>query len=124
MKCHIAHALEAIGDEWSILIIRDAVKGMTRYDEFRESLGISPTVLSRRLNTMVNSGIFEKRLYSERPPRHEYILTPAGRELEVLIKSLERWGFDHVISENRADDPTRPSESARRVAADWFHLSA
>lgn len=120
MKCNVAHALEAIGDEWSVLIIRDAVVwGKSRYDEFLESLSISPTVLSKRLATLVDAGIFERTLYNERPPRFEYKLTSAGRELEVLIKVLDNWGYEHARTPDAAD-PIMVSGYAQNVISRWF----
>ena len=120
MKCNVAHALQAIGDEWSVLIIRDAVfRGKSRYDEFLESLSILPTVLSKRLATLVDSGIFERSMYNEKPPRFEYKLTSAGKELEVLIKVLDNWGYEHAPRPEAAD-PITVSGYARSVISRWF----
>lgn len=98
MKCNIAYALQAIGDEWSFLIVRDALRGMTRFDEFQKSLPIAPAVLTKRLAGLVESGILERAQYMTRPPRSEYILTPAGRQLEIVILALDRWGFDNALN--------------------------
>lgn len=123
MRCNIAHALQAIGDEWSFLIIRDAMKGMSRYDEFLESLGISPTVLSRRLSSLVDAGILEKMRYSDRPQRFEYVLTDAGRDLELVIASLDYWGHEHLSSDD-PKLPTPPTVHAERAIRRWFDRSA
>ena len=80
MQCPIARSLERVGEWWSILILRDAFLGLTRFDQFQESLEIAPNILARRLNTLVDSGLLERRRYSERPPRDEYNLTPRGRD--------------------------------------------
>jgi DNA-binding HxlR family transcriptional regulator len=69
--CPIARSLERVGEWWSILILREAFYGMTRFDEFQKSLGIAPNMLSRRLAGLVEAGLLEKRAYSEKPPRHE-----------------------------------------------------
>jgi len=119
MKCNVAHALQAIGDEWSVLILRDVSRGMHRYDELLESLRISPTVLSRRLTTLTESGILERVQYSTRPPRFEYKLTPAGNELEVIVHALDHWGYDHARTPE-AVPPVAAGNQARRVAAKWF----
>jgi DNA-binding HxlR family transcriptional regulator len=119
MKCNVAHALQAIGDEWSVLILRDISRGMHRYDELIDSLQISPTVLSRRLATLTESGILERVQYSTRPPRFEYKLTPAGRELEVIVHALDHWGYDHACTPD-AVPPVATGDHARQVAAKWF----
>ena len=78
MVCPIARGLERVGEWWSILILRDALHGMTRFDEFQKSLGIAPNMLARRLNALVHAGLLERRRYSERPPRDEYLPTARG----------------------------------------------
>lgn len=102
MKCHIAHTLEAIGDEWSFLIVRDCLKGMTRFEELQQSLPISPTVLTGRLNKLVESKVLERVQYSTRPPRYEYLLTEMGADLLNVIDILEEWGRDHLPSDGHA----------------------
>src|SRR5690349_25030455 len=72
MPCPIARCLERVGEWWSILILRDAFAGMTRFDEFQKSLGIAPAMLTRRLAALVDAGLLERRRYSEHPPRDEY----------------------------------------------------
>jgi pimeloyl-ACP methyl ester carboxylesterase len=119
MKCNVAHALQAIGDEWSVLILRDVSRGIHRYDELLAGLRISPTVLSRRLATLTESGILERVQYSTRPPRFEYQLTPAGRELEVIIHALDHWGYDHARTPE-AVPPVAAGNQARQIAAKWF----
>ena len=79
MQCPIARGLEHVGEWWSILILRDAFRGLTRFDEFSDSLGIAPNMLTRRLNALVEAGLLERRRYNERPPRDEYVLTQRGR---------------------------------------------
>lgn len=73
MSCPVALALERVGEWWSILILRDATHGMTRFDEFQKNLGISPNSLTRRLGMLVEAGLLERRRYCERPPRDEYV---------------------------------------------------
>ncbi|HEX7742896.1 MAG TPA: helix-turn-helix domain-containing protein [Sphingobium sp.] len=90
--CPIARSLACVGDTWSILIIRDASAGLTRFDQFRKSLGIAPTILTRRLAMLTEEGLLEKRRYSERPPREEYVLTAAGRALLPVLVLLGAWG--------------------------------
>jgi DNA-binding HxlR family transcriptional regulator len=87
--------LAVFGDAWSLLILRDAHVGLTRFDEFRKSLGIAPTILSRRLATLTEEGMLEKRLYSEHPPREEYVLTAAGRDVLPVLFMIGAWGRQH-----------------------------
>jgi DNA-binding HxlR family transcriptional regulator len=75
MSCPIARSLERVGEWWSILILRDALHGLTRFDQFQKSLGIAPNMLTRRLSALVDAGLLVRRRYSERPPRDEYVLT-------------------------------------------------
>jgi DNA-binding HxlR family transcriptional regulator len=93
--CPIARSLAVAGDAWSILILRDAHAGLTRFDQFRKSLGIAPTILTRRLAMLTEEGILEKRLYSEHPPREEYQLTAAGRDFLPVLFMIGAWGQQH-----------------------------
>lgn len=91
-SCPIARTLSVLGDTWSILILRDAHAGLTRFDQFRKNLGIAPTILTRRLSALTEEGLLEKRLYSAHPPREEYILTAAGRDFLPVLVMLGAWG--------------------------------
>ena len=85
-NCSAARALELIGERWSLLIVRDAVfGGTTRFADFQRSLGIARNILAARLDRFVDEGIMERRLYSERPAHHEYVLTERGRDLQSII---------------------------------------
>jgi DNA-binding HxlR family transcriptional regulator len=95
MQCPIARGLEHVGEWWSILILRDAFRGMRRFDEFRDSLGIAPTMLTRRLNTLVESGLLARRRYSEHPPRDEYVLTDMGRDFRPVLLAMMAFGNRH-----------------------------
>ena len=99
MQCPIARGLERVGDWWNILILRDAFYGLRRFDEFQQSLGIATSTLARRLDDMVASGLLEKRLYNERPPRHEYVLTQAGRDFRPVLLAMVGWGNRHFAPE-------------------------
>jgi DNA-binding HxlR family transcriptional regulator len=90
--CPIARTVALVGDAWSILILRDAHAGLTRFDQFRKSLGIAPTMLTRRLATLTEEGLLEKRRYSEHPPREEYLLTAAGRDFLPVLFMIGAWG--------------------------------
>src|SRR6202789_3226714 len=99
MPCPVARSLERVGEWWSILILRDAFMGLTRFDQFQKSLGIAPNMLTRRLTTLVDSGLLERRLYSERPPRDEYVLTERGRDFRPVLLTLVAWGNRHFAPE-------------------------
>ena len=99
MQCPIARSLERVGEWWSILILRDASLGLTRFDEFQESLGIAPNILTRRLKALLEAGLLERRRYNERPPRDEYVLTQAGRDFRPVLWALLAWGNKHFAPE-------------------------
>ena len=90
--CPISRSLAFAGDGWSLLILRDAHAGLTRFDQFRKSLNIAPTILTRRLAMLTEEGLLVKRLYSERPPREEYLLTAAGHDFLPVLFMIGEWG--------------------------------
>ena len=93
--CPIGRGLALVGDAWSMLILRDAGRGMTRFDQFRVSLGIAPNILARRLKALTDAGLLEKTSYSERPPREEYLVTEAGRDFLPVLQVIGAWGRKH-----------------------------
>ncbi len=93
--CPIGRGIALLADQWTMLILRDASGGMTRFDQFRKSLEIAPTILTRRLAMLTEEGLLEKHLYSERPPREEYLLTDAGRDLLPVLFAMGEWGRKH-----------------------------
>ena len=99
MQCPIARSLERVGEWWSILILRDAFNGLSRFDEFQKSLDIAPNMLTRRLNALVEEGLLERHLYCEKPPRYEYRLTRRGRDFRPVLLTLMAWGNEHFAPE-------------------------
>jgi len=99
MSCPIARSLDRVGEWWSMLILRDALRGVTRFDDFRRSLGVAPNMLTRRLNGLVEAGLLERRRYSERPPRDEYVPTARGRDFRPVLLALLAWGNRHFAPE-------------------------
>jgi DNA-binding HxlR family transcriptional regulator len=97
--CSIARALEVVGERWTLLIVRDALLGLRRFEEFQRSLGIARNVLADRLNRLVEAGILERVRYQVRPDRYEYTLTEKGRDLDVALVGLRQWGDKHVGDE-------------------------
>lgn len=92
VNCSVAQALDVVGDPWTLLIVRDAIFGRRRFDEFVESLGIPRTTLTQRLHTLTEAGVLERRPYQDKPPRHEYVLTEKGLALRPVIVALLQWG--------------------------------
>lgn len=99
MQCPIARSLDRVGEWWSILILRDAMHGLRRFDEFQKSLDIAPNMLTRRLNALVEAGLLERHRYCEHPPRDEYLLTERGRDFRPVLLALLAWGNKHFASE-------------------------
>jgi len=99
--CPVAKALEVLGDRWTLLIVRDLLRGARRFQDFQTSLtGIAPTILSDRLKLMEEHGLITRRFYSDHPPRAEYFLTDKGKELGVVVGALAVWGTRHVHPES------------------------
>ena len=96
MHCSVAQCLEVVGEWWTLLIVRDAFLGVTRFDEFQERLGISRNVLNQRLTRLVEAGVLAKVPYSEHPPRFDYRLTERGRDLWPVITAMRQWGDKHA----------------------------
>jgi DNA-binding HxlR family transcriptional regulator len=94
--CSVARAIDALGDAWSLLVLREMFLGAHRFDQLQEHLGIARNVLAARLRHLVDGGILEKRLYQPHPPRYEYHLTPRGIDLYPVIVSLMQWGDRYV----------------------------
>lgn len=99
MRCPIARGLERVGEWWSILILREALRGATRFDDFRTHLDIAPSMLTRRLHALVEGGLLERRLYCEHPPRYEYVVTAAGRDFHPVLVALLTWGNKYFAPE-------------------------
>ncbi|WP_412739492.1 winged helix-turn-helix transcriptional regulator [Krasilnikovia sp. MM14-A1259] len=94
--CSVARTLEVLGERWTLLVVRDALNGLSRFEEFQHSLGVARNVLADRLKRLVEAGVLERVRYCERPERFRYELTPKGRELGVPILSLMHWGDRHL----------------------------
>ncbi len=97
VECPVARALDAIGDWWSLLIIRDAFDGMRRFGEFQKSLGISKGILTARLKHLVAIDVLEMAPVTDEGGYQEYVLTDKGRDLFLVAVSLRQWGEDHCF---------------------------
>ncbi|MCB8881174.1 helix-turn-helix transcriptional regulator [Acidisoma cellulosilytica] len=135
LECPIARSLERVGEWWSILILRDALLGSTRFEQFQKNLDIAPNILTRRLAALVESGMLEKRRYSERPPRDEYVLTEQGRDFRPVLWALLAWGNRHFAPDGAslvivdaetgaiADPVMVDAASLRRIEAPAFRTA-
>ncbi len=97
--CPIARSLDVIGDWWSLLIVRDALRGIRRFSEFHKSLGVSKNILTRRLRTLVEQGILELTPASDGSAYQEYRLTEKGRGLFQVLVALGQWGQESLAAE-------------------------
>src|SRR5688500_8816575 len=92
LDCSVARALEVVGERWSLLIIRDAMYGVRRFEDFQKDLGVARNILTDRLKSLVEQGVLERVAYADRPPRYEYRLTDKGRELMPVLLTMMVWG--------------------------------
>ncbi|MCY1005031.1 helix-turn-helix domain-containing protein [Nannocystis pusilla] len=108
MQCSIARALDVVGDPWTLLLVRDALLGVTRFEAFQARLQIPRATLTARLEHLVSAGILERRSYQEHPPREAYVPTAKGRGLRPVIVTLMQWGDEFA----RDDPPPTVLEDA------------
>jgi DNA-binding HxlR family transcriptional regulator len=115
--CSIARSLQVLGERWTLLIVREAFAGRTRFADFRDALGIASDLLTNRLNTLVEAGVMERHPYQEAGVRlrHDYHLTPAGRELTMVLASLQQWGDVNRPHEDGPSTQRRSRSSGRPV---------
>lgn len=136
MACSIARTLDVAGEPWSPLIVRNVFLGVTRFDALQRDLGISRKVLTQRLDWLVDHGILERRLYSDRPQRHEYVLTEKGLEFYEVLLAVSAWGdrwaagpdgppalFRHRACGKVTHAEVRCSECGRRLRANEVEVA-
>lgn len=97
--CPISRSVERVGAWWNILILREALNGSTRFDDFQQRLGIAPAMLTKRLRELVEEGLLTKARYCDRPPRDAYLLTERGRDFQPVLVALLAWGNRHFAPE-------------------------
>lgn len=95
--CPVARSLDIIGDWWSLLIVRDALNGLTRFGEFQKNLGIAKNMLTQRLKQLVEQGILTVRPATDGSAWNEYVLTEKGRALQTVLVALAQWGGDYLF---------------------------
>lgn len=101
LACPLSTTVRHVGEWWTLLILHDAFDGFTRFDEFQRNLGISSSMLTTRLRTLVEDGLLERRRYQDKPPRYEYVLTELGRSLRPVIVTLAAWGNQRLDPRDR-----------------------
>ncbi|MFE4171680.1 winged helix-turn-helix transcriptional regulator [Streptomyces sp. NPDC056909] len=94
--CSIADALDVVGERWTLLVLRELGFGVHRFNDIQANTGAPRETLVLRLRKLEDAGLIERRQYSERPPRDEYLLTAAGQDLSPVLRSLRQWGERHV----------------------------
>jgi len=97
-QCSIADALNVVGEKWSLLVVRELFLGCRRFNDIAANTGAPRDILTVRLRRLEELGVIERQEYSERPPRYEYQLTDAGKDLRPVIMALKQWGKDHAVS--------------------------
>jgi DNA-binding HxlR family transcriptional regulator len=135
-ECPLSTTAAIVGEWWTLLLLHDAFDGYTRFDQFQRNLNISTSMLTSRLNTLIEAGVFGRRQYQSNPPRFEYVLTELGRSLRPVIVALAAWGNSRLAPEQRsmilvdaesgeeADPVIVDSATGRRVDGDDFVFAA
>ncbi|MBL0885984.1 winged helix-turn-helix transcriptional regulator [Myceligenerans indicum] len=113
--CGIAQTLGVVGDWQSLLVLREAAAGVTRFEGFDRALGFSRRALTERLGALVEHGILRKEAYSDRPPRYDYVLTPRGESLLPVLVALQEWGTQHLLGDGETSGAPGDAE-LRRVS--------
>jgi len=109
-ECPLSTTVEHVGEWWTLLILHDAFDGYSRFDQFQESLGISSSMLTTRLKTLVEDGLLERRPYQTNPVRHEYVLTELGHSLRPVIVALAALGQLPPRAGGAQHDPRRRAQ--------------
>ena len=100
MSCSIAQTLNQVGDWWTLLIVRDAMKGARRFSDFHDSTGIAKNILTDRLNKLVDNGIMEREEVGVRGQRQEYVLTERGEALFPILIAMQQWGDKWIYGQD------------------------
>jgi len=125
IQCSIARSLEVLGEKWTLLVVRDALSGTTRFSDFQESLGLAKNLLADRLATLVQWGVMERRSYRQEGERErsEYVLTDSGRELIYAVGALLSWGDAHRPTELGPTRILREAGSGERLRLAFLNES-
>lgn len=113
----IGRALDIVGDGWTLLIVREALAGTTRFGQFQRHLGLGPNILAARLRTLVEQGVLKTHASSQRADWSDYVLTEKGVRLQGVLAALRQWGSDHCVADEADSAPLQdvppPGCSAR-----------
>jgi DNA-binding HxlR family transcriptional regulator len=117
--CAVACTLDLVGDKWSLLVVRDLLRGNVTYGELQNSPeGIPTNILADRLKRLEEAGLVAKSAYQEHPVRFAYELTEKGKGLREVLLALVRWGKKHIPGTRTLESPATPSVRNRRPATD------
>jgi DNA-binding HxlR family transcriptional regulator len=114
-SCPMARSLDVVGDQWSLLIVRDAFDGMKRFGEFQQSLGVAKNILADRLKNLVQEGVLALEPASDGTLYQEYVLTPKGNGLFPVVVGLRHWGEQHLYGKGEAHSVLLERESGKPV---------
>lgn len=98
-ECAIARTWAVIGERWTMMILRECFRGVTRFEDIQAKLQLGRNILSERLQMLVEEGVLERRQYREAPVRHEYVLTAKGEDLYPVLLTMLRWGNKYKVDE-------------------------
>lgn len=115
IPCPVAQAMSVIGDSWTLLLIRDAMRGATRFEEFQQKTGASRAVISERLAHLVKHEVLARTQYEEHPPRYEYRLTARGKALQPVMMTMAHWAEAHLPK------PTKGPKRRHTTCGHRFH---
>ncbi|WP_203292486.1 winged helix-turn-helix transcriptional regulator [Maricaulis parjimensis] len=130
MSCAIAQTLNQVGDWWTLLIVRDAMKGARRFSDFHESTGIAKNILTDRLNKLVDNGIMVREEVGVRGQRQEYVLTERGEALFPILMAMQQWGDKWIygdgdvpieVFDNRTGETLAPIQVANESGQEVTH---
>jgi DNA-binding HxlR family transcriptional regulator len=119
----VARTLEVVGERWTLLIVRDALLGVSRFDQFRDRLPVSASVLAARLRKLVRVGVLKRQPYHTRPARYEYRLAARGWDLAPVVLALMEWGDRYLAGESGPPRAARHRACGGRVETRLVCLS-
>ena len=116
MPCAIAQTLNQVGDWWTLLIVRDAMKGARRFSDFHDSTGIAKNILTDRLNKLVENGVMEREEVGVRGQRQEYVLTERGEELFPILMAMQQWGDKWIFGQDEMPSVVYDARNGENLA--------
>ena len=114
--CPVARSLDLVGDRWSMLIVRDAFDGISRFSDFQRNLGVAKNILSDRLSALVEQGVLTVEPASDGTSYQQYVLTPKGESLFPVVVALRQWGERHLFASGESHSLLVEKASGKAVA--------